>query len=76
MWPLASSMDHGPIIDALAAHDGPRARRLMEEHVVRGGRLAAEHAAGTQPGDDGALLSAQASSESLAQPNRPEPMAP
>jgi DNA-binding GntR family transcriptional regulator len=48
-WPEASLSDHGAIIDALAAHDGPRAGQLMELHIVRGGRLAAEHSRGLEP---------------------------
>jgi DNA-binding GntR family transcriptional regulator len=41
-WPQTTLQDHGAIIDAIAAHDGEKARRLMEEHVVRGGQLAAK----------------------------------
>jgi len=45
-WPQATLQDHGAIIDALAAHDGVTAGRLMEAHVVRGGNLAAEQRRG------------------------------
>jgi DNA-binding GntR family transcriptional regulator len=42
-WPQMTLQDHEAIIEALANHDGEAARRLTEEHVIRGGRLAARH---------------------------------
>jgi DNA-binding GntR family transcriptional regulator len=41
-WTLASVEDHPAIIDALARHDGARARSLMEQHVERAGALVSE----------------------------------
>jgi DNA-binding GntR family transcriptional regulator len=42
-WAETTLHDHDAIIDRIAARDGAAARRLMEEHVIRGGRLAALH---------------------------------
>ncbi len=42
-WTHATVTEHQPIIDALAAHDSRRARRLMEAHVLNAGRLVVAH---------------------------------
>jgi DNA-binding GntR family transcriptional regulator len=42
-WAEATLNDHPPIMDALARHDGATARKLMEEHITRAGRLVVEH---------------------------------
>lgn len=42
-WTQASAREHDPIIHALARHDGPLARQLMEEHVLNAGRLVVAH---------------------------------
>ena len=42
-WRDATVREHEPIIEALAVHDGPHARHLMEQHVLNAGRLVVAH---------------------------------
>lgn len=42
-WTHATVTEHHPIIEALAGHDGRKARRLMEDHVLHAGRLVVAH---------------------------------
>jgi DNA-binding GntR family transcriptional regulator len=42
-WTQATVTEHQPIIDALAARDSQRARRLMDDHVLNAGRLVVAH---------------------------------
>ena len=42
-WRNATLNEHDPIIEALATHDGDRARQLMEAHVLNAGRLVVAH---------------------------------
>jgi DNA-binding GntR family transcriptional regulator len=42
-WIEATLRDHEPIIEALAARDGERARRLVEDHVRNAGKLVIAH---------------------------------
>jgi DNA-binding GntR family transcriptional regulator len=45
-WIESTATEHWPIIDALEAHDGATARRLVEEHVRSAGALVLEKLVG------------------------------
>jgi DNA-binding GntR family transcriptional regulator len=42
-WSQQAVTEHDPIIDAFRRHDGPLARRLMEQHILHSGALATSH---------------------------------
>lgn len=42
-WSSQAVLEHDPIIDALRQHDGPLARRLMEQHILHSGELVRAH---------------------------------
>jgi DNA-binding GntR family transcriptional regulator len=42
-WSDQAVTEHDPIIEACRVHDGPRARRLMEQHILHSGELVASH---------------------------------